>query len=122
MMADAQNSKASDRLVSKEELKLEDTKLLRRIEELHDELTSEIEALRSVMKELQHHKHELDETDSSILSELREISLLLQKLNQEQEYTRRIIQAHEKSLDENRMLIHEIQDEIQKIKSVLRVD
>ncbi len=121
-MSEDQHPEPSGRLVSKEELKLEDTKLLRRIEELHSELSTEIETLRTTMRELQHHKHELDETDTKILNELREISILLQKVNQEQEYTRRILQAHEKGLEENRILIHKIEEELQKIKSVLRVD
>ncbi|HHM23463.1 MAG TPA: hypothetical protein ENJ23_00305 [Bacteroidetes bacterium] len=111
-----------NRLVSKEELKIEDTKILRRIDELRQDLTAEIQALKAAFRDVHQEKMKSEESNAEILRELAQISTLLQKLNQEQEYTRRVIQSHEKSLEEYRLLIHRIEDELQKIKSILRVD
>lgn len=122
---DRNNRKSEEEIrrhFSEEKHKLEDSKLLSRIEELQNDIKTQIQMVQNEIRNLISGRTQQDELNTRLLSELHQIGELLQKLENAHQYTHKIVNQHEKSLEENRQLIHKIENEIQKIKSVLRVD
>lgn len=107
---------------SEEKHKLEDSKLFSRIEELQLEIKSQFQSIENKIRSINTDQSQQDELNSKLLSELHQIGELLQKLDNAHQYTHRLVSQHEKGLEENRQLIFNIEKELQKIKSVLRVD
>jgi len=107
---------------SEEKHKLEDSKLFSRIEELQLEIKSQFQSIESKIRAINTDRSHQDELNSKLLSELHQIGELLQKLDNAHQYTHRLVSQHEKGLEENRQLINNVEKELQKIKSVLRVD
>jgi hypothetical protein len=107
---------------SEEKHKLEDSKLLSRMEELQADIKTQFQNVENKIRNIITDRTHQDELNSNLLSELHQIGELLQKLDHAHQYTHRVVTQHEKSLGENRQLIYKIEKELQKIKSVLRVD
>lgn len=108
--------------LSDEKHKMEDSKLLNKIEEFQSDLKAQIQTVRNELRNLISSRNQQDELNSNLLAEFHQIGELLQKLDNAHQYTHKVVSQHEKSLEENRQLIFKIENEIQKIKSVLRVD
>ena len=107
---------------SEEKHKLGDSKLLSRIEELQSNLKSQFQIVRNEIHNLVTGQSHQDELNSNLLAELHQIGEMLNKLDNAHQLTHRVVADHEKGLKENRKLIHNIESEMQKIKSLHRVD
>jgi len=108
--------------LAKAKSKIEDTKLLAIVEALQAEIKSEIQVIQNEMRTLVTSRNQQDEMHKNLLYELHQIGELLQKLEQANQYTQRLVQEQEKGIENNRQLINKIEKDIQKLKSVLRVD
>ncbi len=118
-----QNSSEKVRLhFSEKKHKLEDSKLLNRIEELQSDIKSQFQIVQNEIHHLVTGRNNQDELNNNLLAELHQIGEMLQKLDNAHQFTHRVVTNQEKGLKENRHLIHKIEAEVQKIKSVLRVD
>jgi|GEM_PF-5296196 methyl-accepting chemotaxis protein len=110
------------KLASKEDLKLEDTKLSHQIDVLRENLSTELESLRTQLREMLAQRQHQEENISKILTDLEQIAKTLEKVAKEQEFTVRILKQQENQLNEHAEAIRKIENELQKFRTVLRID
>ena len=115
-------SDESSQSFSEEKKKMEGSKFLDQIEKLQTELKSHIQEIHNEIRNIVSGHSVQDELNNKLVAELHQITEMLQKLENAHQYTHRVVSQHEKNLEENRTLIHRIEEDIQKIKSLLRVD
>lgn len=108
--------------LTNEKQKLVGSKLLSKIEEFQTDLKAQILTLQNEMRNLITTGTHQDELNAKLHAELHQIGELLQKLENANQYTNKLISQQEKGIEENKQLIFNMEKEIQKIKSVLRVD
>lgn len=113
------DEKVSQNLLEKKQ-KFEGSKFLSRIEELQSEIKTQFQVVQNEIRNLITGRTHQKELNNNLLAELHQIREMLQKIDNAQQFTHRIVTDQEKGLKENRHLINKIETELQKIKSVLR--
>ena len=111
-----------NRHFSEKKQKFEGAKFLSRIEELQSEIKSQFQVIQNEIHNLVTGQTHQDELNNNLMAELHQIGEMLQKVDNAHQLTQRNVNNHEKEIKENRHLIRKIETEVQKFKSVLRID
>lgn len=107
---------------SEKKQKFEGAKFLSRIEVLQSEIKSQFQVIQNEIHNLVTGQTHQEKLNNNLLAELHQTGEMLQKIDNAHQLTQRNVNNHEKEIKENRHLIRKIEAEVQKFKSVLRID
>lgn len=105
-----------------EKHKLEGSKLFSKIEEFQSDLNAQIQTIKNEMRNLITSRTHHDERNSKLHAEFHQIGELVQKLENAQQHTKKLVSQQEKEIEKNRQQIQQFEKELQKVKSMLRID
>jgi len=101
---------------------ISNAKLLATIEALRSKFQNEIQALQNEMHTLVTSRNQQDERQKQLYYEIHQMGEQLQKLEQANQYTQRLLQEQEKELGHNQQGLNQIEKDVQRLKALLRVD